>query len=152
MVIVKIFYLYRVTLKLKVIDLVHVYGVTPWPSLSRSWSGSRHLFIDLRIPWPKKHKYRHQEYISSMFLAKDTKNNENSALGPFTFCAARGRATWETNNKCAKMCRRYIGSAIWRRSVKKKPWKSSRWKIQGGTFRSGILFLYIPEYEIYRRP
>ena len=94
-VIVKIFYLYHVTLKLKVIDLerdrVYVHdlhfqghGVAP-----------RHLFIDFRTPWPKKHRYRHQDYISSMFLAKDTKNNENSALGPFKFCAARGRGTWE---------------------------------------------------------
>ena len=56
----------------------------------------RHLFIDFRTPWPKKHRYRHQDYISSMFLAKDTKNNENSALGPFNFCAARGWGTWET--------------------------------------------------------
>ena len=55
----------------------------------------RHLFIDFRTPWPKKHRYRHQDYNSSMFLAKDTKNNENSALGPFKFCAARGRGTWE---------------------------------------------------------
>ena len=40
MVIVKIFYPYRVTLKLKVIAFVHGCGATPWPSLSRSWSGS----------------------------------------------------------------------------------------------------------------
>ena len=95
-VIVRIFYLYHVTLKLKVIalererwNIVHDlhfqgHGVAP-----------RHLFIDFRTPWPKKHRYRHQDYISSMFLAKDTKNNENSALGPFKFCAARGRGTWE---------------------------------------------------------
>ena len=55
----------------------------------------RHLLIDFRTPRPKKHRYRHQGYISSMFLAKDTKNNKNSALGPFRFCAARGRGTWE---------------------------------------------------------
>ena len=95
-VIVRIFYLHHVILKLKVIDLererwyiVHDlhfqgHGVAP-----------RHLFIDFRTPWLKKHRYRHQDYISSMFLAKDTKNNENSALGPFKFCAARGRGTWE---------------------------------------------------------
>ena len=53
--IVRIFYLYYVTLKLKVIDLerdrvyiVHDlhfqgHGVAP-----------RHLFIDFRTPWPKK--------------------------------------------------------------------------------------------------
>ena len=39
-VIVRIFYLYHVTLKLKVIYLVHGCEVTPWPSLSRSRSGS----------------------------------------------------------------------------------------------------------------
>ena len=53
----------------------------------------QHLFIDFRAPLPKKHRYRHQDYPSSMFLAKDTKNNKNSALRPFYFCAARGRAT-----------------------------------------------------------
>ena len=40
MVIVKIFCLYHVTLKHKVIDLVHDYGATQWPSLSRSRSDS----------------------------------------------------------------------------------------------------------------
>ena len=35
-VIVKIFYLYRVTLKLKIIALVHGSGATPWSSPSRS--------------------------------------------------------------------------------------------------------------------
>ena len=33
----------------------------------------------------KKHRYRHQDYISSMFIAKDMKNNDISALGPSIF-------------------------------------------------------------------
>ena len=37
MMIVTIFYLHRMTLKLKVIDLVHGCGATPWPSLSGHW-------------------------------------------------------------------------------------------------------------------
>ena len=69
-----------------------------------------------------------------MFLAKNTKNSDNSALGPFKFCAARGRGTWEhPYDKCAKMCRRYVGSAaIWRRSVEKNPGKTYRGKTTGG--------------------
>ena len=37
------------------------------------------------------------------------------------------------NDKCAKMCRRYVGSAIWRRSVKKKSGKN----LQGKNYRGG---------------
>ena len=92
----------------------------------------RHLFVDFRTPQPKKHRYRHQDHISSMFLAKDTKNNENSALGPFKFCSARGRGTCEPYDKCTQMCRRYVGSAIWRRSVKKNLGKTYRGKTTGG--------------------
>ena len=36
------------------------------------------------------------------------------------------------NEKCAKMCRRYVGSAIWSRSVKKNPGKTYRGKTTGG--------------------
>ena len=36
------------------------------------------------------------------------------------------------NDKCVKMCRRYVGSAIWRRFVKKNPGKSYREKTTGG--------------------
>ena len=96
MVIVKSFYLYHMTLKLKVIDLVHGCGATLWPSLSRSWSGSTGFIHRFSNSLTQKHRYRHQDYISRMSLAKDTKNNENLALGPFNFCAARGRGTWET--------------------------------------------------------
>ena len=35
------------------------------------------------------------------------------------------------NEKCAKMCRRYVGSAIWSRSVKKKSGKN----LQGKNYR-----------------
>ena len=37
------------------------------------------------------------------------------------------------HDKCAKMCRRYVGSAIWRRSVKKKSGKN----LQGKNYRGG---------------
>ena len=134
MVIVRIFYLYHVILKLKVIDLererwniVHDlhfqgHGVAP-----------RHLFIDFRTPWPKKHRYRHQDYISSMFLAKDTKNNENSALGPFKFCAARGRGTWEPTwqmcSNVSEVCRvSYMETFCEKKSGK---------NLQGKNYRGG---------------
>ena len=36
------------------------------------------------------------------------------------------------NDNCAKMCRRYVGSAIWRRSVEKKSGKKlTGEKLQG---------------------
>ena len=35
------------------------------------------------------------------------------------------------NDKSAKMCQRYVGSAIWRRFVKNKSGKSYRGKLQG---------------------
>ena len=35
-------------------------------------------------------------------------------------------------DECAQMCRRYVGSAIWRRSVKKNPGKTYRGKTTGG--------------------
>ena len=55
MVIVKIFYLYHVTLKLKVIDLVHGCRVTPWSSLSRSWSGSTAFIHRFSNSFTQKH-------------------------------------------------------------------------------------------------
>ena len=79
----------------------------------------------------KKHRYRHQDYISSMFLAKAMKNNDISALGHFNFWAARGGVHETPNDKCAKMCRRYVGSAIWRRCLKKNPGKLTGEKLQG---------------------
>ena len=89
MVIVRIFYLvYHATLKLKVIDLVYGYAATPYPSRSRSRSDSTaftHRFSNFLT---RIHRYRHQYYISSMFLAKDMKNIDISALGPSNFCAA----------------------------------------------------------------
>ena len=135
MVIVKIFYLYHVILNSRSLTLYM--AVKPLHDLHFQGHGvaPRHLFIDFRTPWPKKHRYRHQDYISSMFLAKDMKNNENSALGLFNFCAARGRGSGvheKPNDKCAKMCRRYVGSAIWKRSVKKNPGKTYRGKTTGG--------------------
>ena len=36
------------------------------------------------------------------------------------------------HDRCAKMCRRYVGSAIWRSSVKKNPGKTYRGKTTGG--------------------
>ena len=62
-----------------------------FPGLIRSGCYVLHLFIDFRTPRPNR--YRHQDYPSRMFLAKQKKNNENSALGPFQLCAARGRVT-----------------------------------------------------------
>ena len=129
MVIVKILYLYRVILKLKVIALVHGCGATPWPSPSRSWSGSTafiHRFSNF-MTQQKHTRYRHQDYPSSMFLAKDTKNNKNSSLGPFHFCAVRRQATWETK---WQMYRSYVGSAIWETFCKK-----SRKKLPGKNYR-----------------
>ena len=94
MVIVKIVYIWNsrsLPLHIAVEPLHDLYfqghGVVPQPS-----------FVDFRTPWPKKHRYQHQDYPSRMFLAKKkTKNNKNSALWPFHLFAARGRATWETN-------------------------------------------------------
>ena len=62
--------------------------------------GHKHLFIDFQPSWPKKNidiDTKITFLLSSMFLAKDTKNTKNSALyiGPFHFCTARGRAAWE---------------------------------------------------------
>ena len=93
----------------------------------------RHLFIDFRTPWPKKHRYRHQDYISSMFLAKDTKNNENSALGPFKFCAARGRGTWELTwqmcSNVSEVCRVSYMETFCEKKIREK---LTGEKLQGG--------------------
>ena len=88
MVIVRIFYLYHATLKLKVIDLVHGYAATPYPSRSRSRSDSAAFIHRFSIFLTRIHRYRHQDNISSTFLAKDMKNIDISALGPSNFCAA----------------------------------------------------------------
>ena len=42
------------------------------------------------------------------------------------------------NDKCAKKCRRYVGSTIWRRSVKKNPGKTSRGKTTGGLLQPSL--------------
>ena len=78
-------FLYRMTLKLKVIAecwLPLFMAVEPLHDLHYQGHGvaPQDLFIDFRTPWPKKHRYRHQDYLSSMFLAKDTKIDEHSAL------------------------------------------------------------------------
>ena len=46
------------------------------------------------------------------------------------------------NDKCAKKCRTYVGSAIWRRSVKKNPGKTSRGKTTGGGVAATPLGVY----------
>ena len=105
MVIVRIFYLYHATFKLKVIDLVYGYAATPYPSRSRSRSDSTAFIHRFSNSLTRKYRYRHQYYISSMFLVKDMKNSDISALGPSNFWAARGGVHEKPNNKCAEMYR-----------------------------------------------
>ena len=52
--------------------------------------------INFQTVWLRKHSYRHQDYLFSMYLAINTSEYKKSALEPFHFCAARGPATWET--------------------------------------------------------
>ena len=133
-VIVRIFYLYHVTLKLKVIDLERDRVYCPWPSLSRSRSGSTAFIYWFSNSLTKKHRYRHQDYISSMFLAKDTKNDVNSALGPFKFCAARGRGTWEPTWKMcsnvSEVCRVSYMETFCEKKIREK--------LTGENYRGGV--------------
>ena len=54
------------------------------------------IYSDFRTSCLEKHRYRHQDYLSSMFLTKDSKNYEHFLLWPFHFRAARGHAIWKT--------------------------------------------------------
>ena len=48
------------------------------------------------------------------------------------FVPPEGGVHEKPNDKCTKMCRRYVGSAIWRRFVKKIREKFTGEKLQGG--------------------
>ena len=58
-----------------------------------------------------------------MFLAKDTTITKIQHQDPSIFVPPEGGVHEKPNDKCAKMCRRYVGSAIWRRFVNKKSGK-----------------------------
>ena len=91
------------------------------------------LFIDSRTSCLKKHRYRHQDYLSSMFLTKDTKNYEHFLLGPFHFRAAKGHACYLKNqiNEYAKYVggMYYVGSDILIRFVKKSRKKEKNYRV-----------------------
>ena len=97
-VIVKMFYLCRVTLKLKVIcvhsevDNVHDlhiqgHGVTP-----------QHSVTDIRTLC-LKHRYRHQDYLPSIVLAINAKNNRKFSFTRTLSCLCHQRAGYMRNHK-----------------------------------------------------
>ena len=48
-----------------------------------------------------------------MILIINTRNNDNSTLGTFSFVSPEGGLHKKPNGTCVKMCRRYVGSAIY---------------------------------------
>ena len=66
-----------------------------------------------------------------------------SALGPFVvLCRQRAGYMGTHMTNVLNMCWRYVGSAIWRRSVKKNPGKTYRGKTTGGGWLTTTPSLY----------
>ena len=98
----------------------------------------QHLFIDCRTPQPKKkHRYRHQDYHSSMFVAIYTKKRKFSIRTLLFLC--RQRASYMRNqithvSKC-------VGGSLCRFSYLKTFW-GKMGKVTGKNYRGVATTLF----------
>ena len=125
MVIVKIFHLYCMTLKLKVIVLVHGCGSMTFTFKVMHGVVPYHFFIDFQTSSPRKHRYQHQDYPACFYQKREIAKIYHFRTLPF-LCrySLEDELHEKPNEKCAKMCRRYMQDqlsrdALWTKSVKK---------------------------------